>query len=385
MRFAIVGCGFVADSYLATLKNYPDLELLGVYDRDSERCQRFAEYHGLQRYASYDQLLADDRVELVANLTNPDSHYEVSRRALDANRHVYSEKPLATSLADAEKLVALAEARQRLLASAPCSLLGETAQTLWKGLRDGCIGIPRLVYAELDIGDVSRQRTDTWFSESGKQWPTKDEFEVGTTSEHAGYYLTWLTAFFGPVRRVTAFAHVLQPERGIALSKITPDYATASLEFASGVIGRLTSSMYPPRNLSLRIFGDAGTIGVDHAWESYGTPVVLNRYHRRQRLSYWVLKYPVATTLLGFGPRRLPLVQIPETSNKVFATHPVDFCRGIAELAAAARERRTPRMQARWALHVTELTLAMQNPAELGTPRNILSEFAPINPMPWAG
>ena len=144
MRFAVVGCGFVADAYLATLKNYPDLELLGVYDRDAARCRQFAAYHNLHRYESYDLLLADDRVELVANLTNPDSHYEVSRRALHAGRHVYSEKPLATSLSGAEELVAIAEANQRLLACAPCSLLGETAQTLWRALREGRIGIPRL-------------------------------------------------------------------------------------------------------------------------------------------------------------------------------------------------------------------------------------------------
>ena len=222
-----------------------------------------------------------------------------------------------------------------------------------------------------------------WFSESGAPWPIKDELEVGTTSEHAGYYLTWLTAFFGPVRRITAFAHVLQPDKGIALSRVPPDYATASLEFDSGVIGRLTCSMYPPRNLCLRIFGDAGTIGVDDAWSSYGTPVVLDRY-RGPRLSYWARRYSTASRLLGLGPRRLPLLRTPALSNRAFESYPVDFSRGFAELAAACRERRVPRMQARWALHVTELTLAMQNPAELGTPRDILSEFEPIDPMPWA-
>src|SRR6186997_2721777 len=95
MRVAIVGCGFVADYYIQTLPNHPGLELVGVMDRDPKRAERFARYYSLTRYDSLDALLADPLVETVINLTSPNSHYDVSKRALLAGKHVYTEKPMA--------------------------------------------------------------------------------------------------------------------------------------------------------------------------------------------------------------------------------------------------------------------------------------------------
>ena len=99
------------------------------------------------------------------------------------------------------------------LASAPCSLLGETAQTVWRALRERVVGTVRLVYAEMDDGMVFRMPYRSWVSAAGVPWPAKDEFEVGCTFEHAGYYLTWFPAFFGPARTVTAFSACLAPDK----------------------------------------------------------------------------------------------------------------------------------------------------------------------------
>src|SRR5690349_20130096 len=105
MRLALVGCGYVADYYLATLANHPGLELAGVHDRDPDRAERFARHHRARKYASFDEILSDRVVDLVVNLTNPASLFAVSSAALLAGKHVYTEKPLATALAEAEELV----------------------------------------------------------------------------------------------------------------------------------------------------------------------------------------------------------------------------------------------------------------------------------------
>src|SRR3954447_5659203 len=241
MRVAIVGCGFVADYYVRTLPVHPELELVGVMDRDAQRAQRFAAYYSLARYDSLDELLADPRIEIVLNLTSPSSHYEVSKRALLAGKHVYSEKPMAMSFDEAKELVELAESKVLQISSAPCSLLGETAQTIWKALREQRVGPVRLVYAELDDGLVHKMPYKLWLSESGTPWPYQDEFEVGCTLEHAGYYLTWLVAFFGPVETVSAFSSCLVPDKncGVPPAKSTPDFSVACLKFASSVVARL--------------------------------------------------------------------------------------------------------------------------------------------------
>src|ERR1700678_2374855 len=196
MRIAIVGCGYVADFYMRTLRNHPELELVSVMDRDAHRSARFSKFYGTRRASSLAEVLDDPRVELVVNLTNPDSHFEVSSAALMAGKHVYSEKPLAMSLERAEELVALARDRGLHVTSAPCGVLGEAAQTAWKALRGGAVGTPRLVYAELDDGPIHLMGCEGWKSESGPPWPCKDEFEVGCTLEHAGYNVSWLPAVF---------------------------------------------------------------------------------------------------------------------------------------------------------------------------------------------
>lgn len=109
MQIAMIGCGFIADLYLRSIKTYPSLQLIGVADRDAKRANHFGSFYGLPVYGSVDQLLSDQRVQIVLNLTNPRSHHAVSKACLQAGKHVYSEKPLAMDFADAKELVDLAE------------------------------------------------------------------------------------------------------------------------------------------------------------------------------------------------------------------------------------------------------------------------------------
>src|ERR1700722_3333811 len=123
MRFAMVGCGYVAEFYGKTLANHPNLELAGVFDNDAERSPSFAQRYGTHCYSSLEEVLGDATVELIVNLTNPRSHYEITKAALEAGKHVYTEKPLGMSFSEAEELVKLAEERGRLLSGAPCNVL----------------------------------------------------------------------------------------------------------------------------------------------------------------------------------------------------------------------------------------------------------------------
>src|SRR6476620_8917071 len=189
MRVAFVGCGFVADYYVRTFIAHPKLQIAGVADQNPERLVKFARHHSVHIFHSLEEILADPSVDIVVNLTNPRSHFEISQRALLAGKHVYSEKPLAMNFADAKALVELAEQNGLLICSAPCNVLGEAAQTMWKVLRTKSIGSVRVVYAELDDGPIHRMPYNQWISETGASWPYKDEFEVGCTLEHAGYYL----------------------------------------------------------------------------------------------------------------------------------------------------------------------------------------------------
>jgi len=368
---AIVGCGFVADYYMATLKRYPWLRVAGVFDIDAKRLDVFCRHYKLFAYASLDALLADSKVSLVINLTNPRAHYEVSRRCLEAGRHVYSEKPLAMAYSQAEELVALSEQKGLLISSAPCSLLGNAAQTLWQAVRENIVGRIRLVYAELDDGMVHLMPYRKWISATGAPWPYKDEFEVGCTLEHAGYYLGWLIAMFGRVERVTACAECLVPDKlpGEAMHPPdTPDFSVGILKFENGVVARLSTTIVAPHNHAIRVIGDRGVLELEECWSNdakvYARKLITLR--RKTFLS------PLAMRFKAAGAPRVK--SIDTGGNRM------DFAAGPAELALSIAERRACRLSPRFSLHVNEVALALQNARGDYLTK---SRFDPVDPAAW--
>jgi predicted dehydrogenase len=374
MRIAIVGCGFVADYYISTLQDYPQLAIAGVMDRNPDRAAHFAKHHNLYCFPSLAALLEDASIGLVLNLTNPRSHFEVSYACLKAGKHVYSEKPLAMTLEEAQVLVDLAQAKGLYLSCAPCNLLGETAQTLWKALRENVVGAVRVVYAEMDDGLVHKMPYRQWNSSSGTPWPAKDEFEVGCTLEHAGYYITWLIAFFGPVTSLTAFASCQVPDKQTdepLNPNDAPDFSVACLQFASGVVARLTCSIVAPHDHALKIVGDEGILYTQDCW-FYNAPVFVRRSLTIRRKTFW---NPI--------PRKYPLVRSSQQRRKTKKGQQMDYARGVAELVDAIEHQRPCRLGADVSLHVNEVVLAIQN-ATSGVSYQTKTTFAPIEPMPWA-
>lgn len=367
---AIIGCGYVADFYAATLGNHP-LELRGVYDVRPAHAVRFSSRWGARVYPTLDALLADDSVAIVVNLTNPNSHFEVSRRCLEGGKHVYSEKPLALDFDQAVELVELAARLDRKLSSAPCGLLSETAQTMWHALDSGVVGRPLLVYADLDDGAVHQMPFRDWFSASGAPWPFVDEFRNGPTIEHAAYYLSWLTAFFGPARTVTSYSGLLVPSRLPGPGRAAPDFSCAIIEFRSGVVGRLTCGTVAPENHVLTIVGEDGVLSVDECW-NFGAPVSV-----RTRAGGGQARHHYLTDAFDY-----PLVRPADYAHRYRDTHDMDFARGVADLAdgiAGAHQHLT----ADHALHVLEIVLAIAG-SEGPTITPVGTTFAPVEPMPWA-
>ncbi len=384
VKVVIVGCGYVSDFYFRTLGHHPELVLVGVHDRDPARAKAAADRHAVRSYASLDAVLDDPEVELVVNLTNPGSHYEITSACLARGRHVYSEKPLATSLSEAEELMALAARRGLVLAAAPCNVLGESAQTILRQLRTNALGRVRIAYAEMDDGAVYLKDYWLWRNRLGVPWPYRDEFEIGCVLEHAAYYLTWLIAFWGPVSSITAFSECLVPEK-LAGAIQASDFTVGVLRFASGVVVRLTCSIVAPENRGLRIIGEDGTLAIDDCWQ-YGSEVRARGILTMPRLRAWIAAHraelalsdgDIALALSLLEPphdaprtaavdhaanvalrrvmkrayaaaahdltseRAIPLVRPPIATG---LDNDMDFCRGIAECAerGAASPRVSP-------------------------------------------
>jgi predicted dehydrogenase len=393
MNVAIVGCGYVAEFYGKTLGNYPALKLVGAYDTNAENLRKFSHRWSTKAYPTLGDLLADPGVEMIFNLTNPRSHYEVTSQSLQARKHVYSEKPLAMDSNAAEELVDLAKRQGVYLSAAPCSMLGETAQTVWKALKEGVVGRVRLVYANFDDGMIAPKMSPwLWRNESDVPWPAKDEFEVGCTFEHAGYVLSWLAAFFGPAQNITAFASCQIPDKGIAVDRMAPDFTVGCIEYSEGLVARVTCGLVAPKDKSLTIVGDDGVLFVGNL-RNDAAPVYVRRSRltrmqsriarRTEWLQHWLearIAWPGAEI---FFQRQCPLARKPR-GRFVDPSKPVDFCRGPAEMDEAIRENRACRLPAELGLQITELIETLQYPERFGGSRKIKSTFDPIQPLHWS-
>ena len=252
MNCAFVGAGAVAGKYAAGLDGSP-LELTAVCDLEADRAERLAATHGATAYTDLDALLAAADAPLVINLTNHGAHAPVTRRCLDADRHVFSEKPLALAADVAGDLVGIAERRGLALDCAPINHRGDPAGHVRSLLGDGRLGTVRLAYAHAHVGRVTE-----WHENPGSF------LAVGPLYDGAVYPLSLLVDWFGPVERVrVADALDVWPDR----EERTPDrpaHVEATVEFAAGPVVRLTASLYAPHRSrefsSLELHGDDGSL-----------------------------------------------------------------------------------------------------------------------------
>ena len=348
---AIVGCGNIATRYAEQIKSYGNTRLTGFFDVVSERSQGFADTYGGEAFPSLSAVLEDADTDLVVNLTIHHAHVEVVGKCLDAGKHVHTEKPIALDYQDAVGLVERARAANLRLSSAPITWMGEAQQTAWKLMRDGALGTVRLIYAEVNHG-----RIETWH-------PNPEPFyQVGPLWDVGIYPTTMLTAFFGPIARVSAHKAILFPDRetteGRPFRIDTPDFHLAFLEFASGHVARLTANFYAKGSKqggSLEFHGDLGRVYLGN-FQRFNAPV----------------------EFAEFGDEYAPVEYLKEPFDGI------EFARAVEELAEAISEDRPQRATGMHAAHVVEVLQGIQTSAEQERPVEITSTFEPPKPMDWA-
>ncbi|WP_077036417.1 Gfo/Idh/MocA family protein [Pelomonas sp. KK5] len=408
MKIAFVGCGYVFDIYMRTRWAHEELDIRGVYDIDTARSAVVARHYSFHVYPSLQALLADGDVEAVINLTSIRSHDEVTRAALEAGKHVYSEKPFTTDFARTQALFDLARERGLVLSGAPSNLYCDAIATMWKAVRDGAIGRPVLVYAEMDDNPAHLMQLEKVQSPTGAPFPYAEEFQEGCTVEHVSYHLVWLCAMFGPALKVTAFSSQLVPHKtATPLNPAdTPDFSVACLHFANGVAARITCTWVSPRDHQMRIIGEAGEITVDNAFHDQAA-VHLERFSRvglAARKAYTLRTQPLFGRLFGIGGRRLPLVRrwkshavevekgVGHSLKHRFVSwlrrreiYAQDKLLGIAEMARALQQGRPQPMSPDFHMHLNELSLLIQRAGREGASFTPSTRFAPLSPPELAG
>lgn len=137
IRMAVVGCGAISDIYFENMiRKYTNLEIVACCANHIESAERKAKKYGIGA-CTYEEILGDPSIEMVVILTPAPTHYELCRQALQAGKHVFTEKPMTTTLEDAQELLRLADEKGLYLGAAPETFLGSGVQTAKKAIDEG--------------------------------------------------------------------------------------------------------------------------------------------------------------------------------------------------------------------------------------------------------
>jgi predicted dehydrogenase len=268
----IIGCGNISTSYLRLAPLFRGLQVRAVADIDMEAAKARAAEFGV-RAETVDDILKAPDVDVIVNLTVPAAHYAITRRALEAGKHAYSEKPVVLSLDEGKALQDLAAARGLRVGSAPDTFLG---------------GAHQLARSAIDEGRVGRILAGTAhvMSHGMEHWHPNPDFFFqpggGPVLDVGPYYVTNLIQLLGPVRSVAALAKATFPTRtigsgprkGETIPVDTPTDIHALLEFANGASVTLSASwdVWKHRHANMELYGTEGSIFVPDP-NFFGGPV----------------------------------------------------------------------------------------------------------------
>jgi predicted dehydrogenase len=352
LGIGVIGCGVISEIYLKNARLFPQIELRAVADRLPEAAAARAEAFGVDAMTP-DALMARDDIDIVLNLTIPAAHAEVGQAALAAGKHVYSEKPLASTLAEARALKAAADAARLRIGCAPDTFLGGAHQTARALVDAGRIGKPVAGTATLMLpGHEAWHPNPNFYYQPGG----------GPLFDMGPYYITAMLNLLGPVGRVTAFASrgrhartiAKGPRAGATVPVNVATHIAGVMEFACGALVEIATSfdVRAHRHTPLELYGTEGSLLVTDPNRFDGTVELFETEWRRQPIRH----------AHGDGNYR---------------------GLGLADMAAAIAEGRPHRASAELAVHALEVMEALLHSVETGAAvpiRSTCERPAPLAP-----
>ena len=386
VNVAMIGVGAISGIYLQNLtETFKEVRLVGVCDLLPERAQGGVDYVKAQIekgtdcilpkvYKDMHEAFADPEVDVILNLTRPYEHYEVTKAALLAGKHVFSEKPLAADMAEADELIALAQEKGLKMGGAPDTFMGAGIQTCRKLIDDGVIG--EVVGAACFM-----------ISHGHETWHPDPEFYYkrggGPMMDMGPYYITALIQMLGEVKGVTgvtkrAFDERIitsQPHYGEKIEVDVDTYVTGTLHFSSGALATIftTFDVYYGMNSQARfeIYGTKGTLYVPDP-NTFGGPIRLYRPEDQPKLDSGD---PALMNLLQdpwLGIKEIPLMFDYRENSRAL---------GLADMCKAVETDRDFRANAQQQHHVMEIMASFSESSETGSYRPLKTKYERTAPM----
>ena len=375
LGFGVIGTGTYCDHYLRNLGPvYKNVRPVGCADLNTEAARAAAERWNIPKVYTSDEMMADPEVDIVLILTNPASHYSLTMQALKAGKHVYCEKPLATSLEQANEIVEFAEKQGLFVGAAPDTFLSPEYQTVRKLIDEGAIGKVINVTANY-VGPGA----DLWHPNAGFLYKQGG----GPALDMGPYFLTTLVSLLGPLDSLFCYANRGWDVRNIHGKDVDVDVMTnycAVLKFANGTIGNinLTYDEWKSDLPGMELYGTDGVIIAPDPNTMMG-PIRLLKAQEFKNVVNGKASLPEKLEAI-YGPETFGLFReidtvAPRIGNERGA--------GLADMAKAIVDGCTPRVSADLCRHVTEAINAFNVCIETGMPYRMTTSFTTPEPMVW--
>ena len=337
MKTGVIGAGAISDIYLSNMiEKFDNLDVVGVAAKHFENAQKKAQKYEIKAY-TVEEMLADPAIEMIVVLTPAGTHYELIKAALEAGKHVYTEKTITDDVEKARELLELADRKGLYLGSAPDTFLGSAIQTARNAVDSGLIGEVTSVSAAANRDNNVLLSLFGFLREPG----------AGITLDYGVYYMAALVNILGPVARTAAFVRTPYPQHkninpksplyGQMMDTPNESEVSAILEFRSGVTGTflLNADSVLRDQANLIIYGTKGMLYMSDPNEFGG--------------DVWLLENKVS---MEDVPQEAPQKRLLPRVNDITGN-----TRGIgpAEMAKAIQEGRGSRANKELAFHVLEV------------------------------
>lgn len=268
IKVGVIGCGGICKAtYMNNMvNNFEVIDVVGCADKIDSRAQWMADHYGIRKMTN-EEIYNDPEIQIVVNLTYPESHFEVSSEAMKHGKHVYCEKMMAPTFEEATELMRLAKENNVVMTTAPDTFLGAWEQSARKYLDDGIVGKPVTVHAQVTM---RYQPESPFFDTAPKHFFFPLHYGGGFPFDLGGYYLHEMINLFGSVKRVTGFGGNINPHRiftnpkhpkyGEPFEVNTPTTLLAALEFENGVLGTFHISSDCGMSQAFMVTGTDGTL-----------------------------------------------------------------------------------------------------------------------------
>lgn len=286
IKIAIIGCGSVSGQYLPHLSKSPYVELVSVCDIKPERAKKRAEEFNVPNHFPHiDQLLAGPDFDLMVTLTDMQEHGRLNKQALNAGRHVWSEKPLANTYKEGKALVDLAESRKLRIWGAPAVVNSPQFAFMSKALQEGKLG--KVSSAHAHYGHTGPTWSAFFYEEGGGSLPDLGVYNIAT-----------LTGLLGPAKSLVAMTSIVTPDREVDDKGKIPvkaeDNAMILMDHGNGVISHVQCGFnyFDPYGHegkgqdrpTIIIWGTQGNMAlVGYDWAPYGVDMATRDHEQSQR------------------------------------------------------------------------------------------------------